>query len=78
VQSVTINDLFSAGGKVAFHATQRGVYAGGLDGCDEHVGSPGELHLAGILDAGDEVTGGAIVRNRKDLQRTLAAVRTRA
>jgi hypothetical protein len=34
VQSVAINDLFSAGARVAFHVSQRGSYRGGLTGVD--------------------------------------------
>jgi hypothetical protein len=34
VESVVVNDLFSAGTRVAFHVTQRGRYRGGLAGAD--------------------------------------------
>jgi hypothetical protein len=47
---VTINDLFSAGPRVAFHATVRGPYRGGLEDVpDTHLGTDVTLHAAGLL-----------------------------
>ncbi len=34
VEEVVVNDLFSAGDRVAFHVTQRGRYRGGVPGAD--------------------------------------------
>jgi hypothetical protein len=54
---VVVNDLFSAGAAVPFHATLHGSYRGGLGpGCDGLVGRPAALHVAGIA----HVAGGAV------------------
>lgn len=46
---VALNDLFSAGRRVAFHVTVTGNYRGGLDGVpDEHLGSSVSIHVAGL------------------------------
>jgi hypothetical protein len=57
VAEVTVNDLFSAGPRVAFHVTLHGPYAGGLDDVDAAaVGTPVALHVAGVATVdGDEV-----------------------
>lgn len=48
--SVTINDLFSAGDRVAVHASFHGEYRGGLDDLPaDAVGRPAELHVAVLL-----------------------------
>ena len=69
---IEINDLFSCGSRVGFHASQTGeVRPGGLPG-DEHVGQTGTLHMAGILEvAGGKIVGGRIIRNRMELRRSL-------
>ena len=57
VRDVTVNDLFSAGPRIAFHITQHGLYVGGLDGVDDAtVGQPVDLEVAGVAD----VTNGAV------------------
>ena len=57
VERVTINDLFSAGPRVAFHVTLHGPYTGGLDGVDASVvGAPVDLNVAGVAD----VAGGTV------------------
>jgi hypothetical protein len=49
VEQVTVNDLFSAGADVPFHATIEGPYRGGLgDEAAEHVGTRASLYVAGI------------------------------
>ena len=49
VQAVEVDDLFSAGSRVAFHVTQRGRYRGGLPGVDARfVGRETRLRCAGI------------------------------
>jgi hypothetical protein len=49
VESVTINDLFSAGSAVPFHVTLRGRYRGGLGPeAAGRVGAPASLDVAGI------------------------------
>src|SRR3546814_8909459 len=47
---VTINDLFSAGRRVAVHATVRGGYRGGVDGvANDAKGSEASLQVAALL-----------------------------
>jgi SnoaL-like polyketide cyclase len=49
VESVAVNDLFSAGARVAFHVTQRGRYRGGLPGLDgEKIGRAMSLRCVGL------------------------------
>jgi hypothetical protein len=49
VETVEVNDLFSAGARVAFHVTQRGRYRGGLRGADEAlVGRAAALRCVGL------------------------------
>lgn len=61
VAAVTIDDLFSAGDRVAFHVTQAGVYRGGLPGVpDELVGRAVALPCAGLVRA----LGGAVAEVR--------------
>lgn len=65
VESVTVNDLFSAGAAVPFHVTLHGAYRGGLgDACDPRIGAPAALTAVGIarvedgrVDHVDAVTG---------------------
>src|SRR6266704_4403987 len=67
----TINVLFSAGPRVAFHAVQ----CGPLTGEDPRFVGDGEamLHLAGVVRvAGGQVTGGRVIRDRLGLLRRLA------
>lgn len=71
--TVDVNELFSAGDRVAFHATQRGRYAGGLDGVPVGEGAA-VLHLAGLVHVRDgAVAGGLVVRDRLGLARSLGA-----
>lgn len=72
--SSSVDELFSAGGHVAFRLTATGAYAGGL-GADAPaaVGTPATLHLVGLVTAGDgRIRGGWIVRDRLGLARRLA------
>ena len=57
VERVTVNDLFSAGPRAAFHVTLHGPYTGGLAGVDDAaVGQPVELNVAGVAEVdGDNV-----------------------
>jgi predicted ester cyclase len=49
VDAVQVNDLFSAGDRVAFHVTQRGRYRGGLAGVDAAaIGRAAELRCVGL------------------------------
>ena len=51
-------DVFSAGNRVAFHASLTGPYVGGLSDVDEHRGEEARLDVAGIATVVD----GAIAR----------------
>jgi hypothetical protein len=65
VESVTVNDLFSAGPSVPFHVTMHGTYRGGLGvALDDQAGSPAALTVVGIarvvdgsVDQLDAITG---------------------
>ena len=58
VEHATVDDLFSAGPRAAFHVTLRGPYTGGLAGVDDAmIGTPVELAVAGVAD----VDGGSVV-----------------
>jgi predicted ester cyclase len=64
VHEVEVLDLFSAGDRVAFHATLRGPYAGGLDGIDA-VGHPAAVDVSGLVTVdGDRVTDVRAVTDR--------------
>ena len=57
VESVTVNDLFSAGGTVPFHVTLHGTYEGGLgEELSSRIGAPASLNVVGIA----EVANGAV------------------
>jgi hypothetical protein len=52
-EEVVVNDLFSAGGRVAVHATVRGSYRGGLALLpDTTVGSEATLQVAAVVQVG--------------------------
>lgn len=72
-QRLRIDDLFSAGSRVAAAITLSGIYAGGLTGVDDTlIGTPGELPATLIADVGDgRVTGVRMVRDRWGLARRL-------
>jgi hypothetical protein len=54
VERVTINDLFSAGTRVAFHVTLHGPHAGSLAGvAGTAIGTPVDLHVAGVASVDD-------------------------
>ena len=67
-----VNDLFSAGDKVAFHAVQHGPLAG--DDPDFAGDGPVSLHLAGVVSvAGRRVIAGRVIRDRLGLSKRLSA-----
>lgn len=74
VESVAVNDLFSAGARVAFHVTQRGRYRGGLPGLDaSHAGSAMSLRCVGLAQVeGDEVRALRAVTDRLGSRMALA------
>jgi len=54
VESVTVDDLFSAGNAVPFHVVLSGTYRGGLGTAfDAHVGEHASLGVAGIARVDD-------------------------
>jgi predicted ester cyclase len=64
VDGVEVLDLFSAGDRVAFHATLRGTYTGGLDGGGA-VGHPAAIDVAGLVTVdGDRVADVRAVTDR--------------
>lgn len=67
-----IDRMFSAGEHVAFRATIRGQYVGGLEEAREEQGSEVTLHATGIVRVqGENVTHGYVVNNRLDVLRAL-------
>jgi predicted ester cyclase len=69
-----VDDLFSAGERVAFRLTRTGRYAdGSLPGLGaDYAGLPATLHLVALVRvAGGEVVGGHGVRDRQGLGRAL-------
>jgi hypothetical protein len=69
--AIEINDLFSCGPHVGFHALQRGPVRADFD--PALAGREGELYMAGIVHvAHGKVVSGRIIRNRLDLQRLLS------
>lgn len=74
-QQLTVDDLFSAGSRVAAAITLSGTYAGGLPGVDDAlVGTRGELPVTLLADVHDgAVTGVRLVRDRWGLVRRLRA-----
>jgi hypothetical protein len=74
VEAVEVDDLFSAGARVAFHVTQRGRYRGGLPGADAAwAGRPAALRCAGLarVEAG-EVRAVRSISDRLGLRAALA------
>jgi len=71
-EAVEINDLFSCGNLVAFHAVQKGRYLPG-DGLPSVADAgPAYLHLAGMVNVSDAgAIAGNVIRNRIDLSRRL-------
>lgn len=52
IKAVTIDQLFSAGARGAFHVSCRGTYRGGFDDIDSaQIGQPVTLALAGLFDS---------------------------
>jgi predicted ester cyclase len=71
--TVTVDDLFSAGPRVAAAVTLDGRYAGGLPGLDDALrGTPGELPITLLAEVeGDRLVGARLVRDRWGLVRRL-------
>lgn len=73
VDSVVVNDLFSAGDRVAFHVSQNGGYAGGLPGVDDcRKGQTARLDCAGIASLEDgRVRSVRVITDRLGTARTM-------
>jgi predicted ester cyclase len=78
VEKVAVNDLFSAGTRVAFHVTQTGGYRGGLPGADAAGrGSHARLDCVGLARvSGGRVTSVRAVTDRLGTARALLAAAT--
>jgi hypothetical protein len=75
--TVELNELFSAGGSVAFHGVLRGRYVGGLEDMKDAAAGPASLHVAGIVSVErGEVVGGRVIRDRLGLARALSGAVT--
>jgi predicted ester cyclase len=71
VEDVEMLDVFSAGNRVAFHATMRGRYVGGLQGVDT-VGQAAAIDVAGLATVeGDRVVDLHAVTDRYGASLTL-------
>ncbi len=67
VSDTMVDDLFSAGDRVAFHITQTGPYLGGASR-DDRIGDPATLRSAGIVTVADgHVVAGRVIRDRSGL-----------
>jgi ketosteroid isomerase-like protein len=73
VESVVINDLFSAGDRVAFHVSQNGRYTGGLPGVDaSREGETARLDCAGLARVMDgRVQSARVVTDRLGTARVM-------
>lgn len=72
----TVDDLFSAGERVAFRLTRTGRYAGGLDGV-EPTDAEATLVLVGLVTVtAGRVVDGRVVRDRLGFARALSGART--
>ena len=75
VHSVEINDLFSAGDRVAFHVSQKGTYTGGIPGAAESLrGAETTLRCVGFA----RVVDGAVAEARVITDRLGARAEVRA
>lgn len=73
IADTTIDTLFSAGDRVAFHLQRHGTYAGGFEDIDNNaVGTPIVLRSAGLLTIRDgQVVAARITSDRLGLYRSL-------
>jgi predicted ester cyclase len=73
-QSAQIDDMFSAGGRVAFRATLQGQYAGGLYGAGDTIGSSQYLDIVGLATVREgRVEQVTLVTDRYGLRQRLRA-----
>jgi predicted ester cyclase len=73
IESVTVDELFSAGDRVVFHATAHGTYAGGYaDVPADLAGQRAVLRAAGMVTVSDNaVVDARVVTDRLGMQRAL-------
>ena len=73
IRETVIDALFSAGARVAFHATYHGFYTGGFDAIDSaRIGHTATLRVAGMLTTQDgRITEARIFSDRLGLYRAL-------
>jgi len=73
VSAVEVDDLFSAGARVAFHVRQLGRYRGGLAGVDDSfIGRPATLRCVGLARVVDgEVADVRVITDRLGLRNEL-------
>lgn len=73
VHETVIDVLFSAGARVAFHATHQGLYAGGFDDIDSaRIGDAATLRVSGMLTTQNGgITEARIFSDRLGLYRAL-------
>ena len=70
-EGVEIDTFFSAGARVAFHATQHGRYEGGIGLEEDPVGAPASLRICGMVTVEGSTVSGYVVRDRVGLRRDL-------
>lgn len=73
IESVVVDDIFTAGPKAAFHVTFAGVYLGGLDGCEAAIGTSASHSVAGIVEIADGHVVGRLITDRLGLWKRLQA-----
>lgn len=73
IETITVDQLFSAGNRGAFHLTCTGTYSGGFGDIDPaKIGQDVTLNLAGLFDvAGAEVSRVQVTADRLGLHRSL-------
>jgi predicted ester cyclase len=72
VTATVIDDLFSAGNRVAFACSQTGTYVGGLS--KGTVGSTCTLYSVGVVEVDDQgAVSGRVIRERAGLDRQVSA-----
>jgi len=73
VRSVRVDELFSAGARVAFQVVQAGRYLGGLPDTDGAGGREAEVSAVGMVSVVDGRISGRVVRDRVGLRRAVRA-----
>lgn len=71
VHDVRVEELFSAGGRVAFRAVQSGRYRGGLPDTDGAQGREAQLGVVGMVTVTGGRISGRVVRDRVGLRRAV-------